>query len=200
MSRYRYLPVALIAVWLAALLSGGPGADWDRHVYQALLLDRGGAGAGVAALLTDAGGGAFLLPLAALVALVLLLKRRWREAALLTGIVVGGRLTIEAQKLLFARARPDVEGHLVAVHSMSFPSAHSGNATITYLAIALCAAPLLPRRAGLAAIAAALLLALAIGLSRVALGVHWPSDVIGGWTFGLAWTLFLARSFSASKA
>jgi undecaprenyl-diphosphatase len=192
MVRYRYFLI-LILLWLAALLSGGPGADWDRHILVWAELDRGGSLATIAARLTDAGGGAFLLPLTALVALILWFKGRARNALLLLGIVAGGRLLIDGQKYLFGRGRPDVEGHLVAVHSMSFPSAHAGNSTITYLAIALCVAPLLGTKGRIAAIAAAFILAVAIGLSRVALGVHWPSDVVGGWAFGLAWTLTLAR-------
>jgi undecaprenyl-diphosphatase len=175
MVRYRYFLI-LILLWLAALLSGGPGADWDRHILVWAELDRGGS-----------------LALTALVALILWFKGRARNALLLLGIVAGGRLLIDGQKYLFGRGRPDVEGHLVAVHSMSFPSAHAGNSTITYLAIALCVAPLLGTKGRIAAIAAAFILAVAIGLSRVALGVHWPSDVVGGWAFGLAWTLTLAR-------
>ena len=79
---------------------------------------------------------------------------------------------------------------LDAVVSLSFPSAHAANSMIAWLGLALIAAP--PRLRP-AAVAAALALALLVGLTRLVLAVHWPSDVIGGWAFGAAWTLLLLR-------
>ena len=76
---------------------------------------------------------------------------------------------------------------LVDVSSLSFPSGHAGNSMIVYLSVAL----LLfddPRRRRIAA-ACAIILSLLIGLSRPAVGVHWPSDVVGGWAFGLLWVM-----------
>ena len=87
--------------------------------------------------------------------------------------------------------RPEDQDHLVQVQSLSIPSGHAANATLVWLCLAL----LVPRtaRARTLAIWGAVWLSLAIGLSRVVLGVHWPSDVIGGWAFGLFWTMLLLR-------
>ena len=83
------------------------------------------------------------------------------------------------------------------MRSLSFPSGHSANAMITYLAIAL----LVPVKQRNRAISVGLGLALALqaGWSRVALGVHWPSDVAGGWAFGLFWIAVCMRLASARR-
>jgi undecaprenyl-diphosphatase len=88
-----------------------------------------------------------------------------------------------------------VDEHLEAVTSMSFPSGHAANAMITYMAIAL----LVPVRQRNRAIMVGLGLALALqaGWSRVALGVHWPSDVVGGWAFAVFWITLCMRLASA---
>ena len=76
------------------------------------------------------------------------------------------------------------------VKTWSFPSGHATSSMIFYLTLALAIAPRGWRRA---AATGAILLSLLIGLSRVMLGVHWPSDVVGGWCFGLLWVLLTLR-------
>src|SRR3546814_9946479 len=129
-----------------------------------------------------------------LAAVYLAFTRRSR-AALLLFTVFGGRLLVELMKVIVDRDRPGVDQHLEAVHSVSFPSGHAANAMITYVAIAL----LVPVRQRNRAIAVGLgfAAALQVGWSRVALGVHWPSDVIGGWAFGLLWVMVCMRLASA---
>ena len=124
-----------------------------------------------------------------LVAAVWLLATGHRRAALLLlGITLVGRALVEAMKLGVYRSRPGAHDHLVDVYSLSFPSAHAANSMILWLTIAL----LLPQRKWRpAAIAVALLISFAVGISRPMLGVHWPSDVVGGWAFGAAWVLVM---------
>jgi undecaprenyl-diphosphatase len=135
-----------------------------------------------------------LIPLALLVTIFVALKRR-RRAGLLLLIIFVGRLLVDLQKLITNRDRPGVDEHLEFVSSMSFPSGHSANAMITYIAIGL----LVPVRQRNRAIAVGIGLALALqaGWSRVALGVHWPTDVVGGWAFGLFWIALCMRLASA---
>ena len=102
-------------------------------------------------------------------------------------VAFGGRAIVEFMKWLLARPRPDFIDHPVVVHSLSFPSGHAGNSMIVYLALALIAGPVLTRR--LWPVAAAAIFAVAIGLTRPILGVHWPTDVLAGWMLGVAWTL-----------
>ena len=170
----------LALVWLAALLLGGVSASGDVALLLLLHADAQTART-LLTMLTHLGGFALLSLVTLAAAGYLLVRKRWTDLALLLAITLGGRLLIEAQKALLARPRPVLTEQLVLVWSKSFPSAHAGNSMIVYVTLAL----LLTR--GRAGLAAALALSLAIGLSRVALGVHWPSDVIAGWAFGALW-------------
>jgi membrane-associated phospholipid phosphatase len=91
---------------------------------------------------------------------------------------------------VFARTRPDIVDHIVTVGGASFPSGHSANSAIVYLTLASLLTQVVrghdTRRFVLVAAA---LLVTAIGSSRVYLGVHWPSDVLAGWSFGTLWAL-----------
>jgi undecaprenyl-diphosphatase len=178
---------ALIALFVTALLLGGPESPLDRT-----LLFRAQVGALVPAArwLTRLGDASVVFLAGAGAAAWLLWRGAARRALLLVVLLLSCRLLVEGLKLLFDRARPDPAGHEVAVHSMAFPSGHAANAMAAWLGIALLAAP---PRLRLAAIAAALAVASVVGLSRLVLGVHWPSDVAGGWALGAAWTLALAR-------
>ena len=80
---------------------------------------------------------------------------------------------------------------MVAVKTSSFPSGHAASSMIFYLAIAIVLTA--GTRWQRAAVAGAICFSLLIGLSRVMLGVHWPSDVIGGWAFGMLWVLLTLR-------
>lgn len=151
------------------------------------------AATGWVILLTHAGGAPFLLAVAGIAAAALLWRKERRRALLLVLTVLGGRLGVELIKLLVDRPRPSFDAHPVMVFSQSFPSGHAANSMVTYLALALFALPARWRAAG---VAAALSIALAIGATRPMLGVHWPSDVLGGWLYGLlvvglAWRLSL---------
>lgn len=179
---------ALALIWVAMLLAGTGAADRTLH----LALYAGGDPALVAAthMVTAFGSGAILLPATALGASVLALRRDLRGGALLLVITLSGRLLVELQKGWIGRPRPTDRPQLDAVSSFAFPSGHAANAVMVALGLALLVAPRAWRPA---AIALAALIALAVGLSRIMLGVHWPSDVAAGWAFGLAWTVLLVR-------
>lgn len=182
-----FILFALAIAWVVMLLFGG--LDLDRALLLAL---HGGGREQVvqpARILTLLGSDIVLMPLAAAGALWLAWKRRFRPALLLIALTVGGRLLVELQKIRLAGARPQDIVPPVTLESLSFPSTHSANAAIVYLGLALLLTVTYPRRA--LALWAAAWLTILIGASRVALGAHWPSDVIAGWTFGLFWTLAL---------
>lgn len=118
----------------------------------------------------------------------LLMLRRWHSALFMTGVLLSGIALSTALKHWVGRPRPQLVAHLDHAGSPSFPSGHALNSTLFYLTVALVLAPLLPRRvARWALYAVAASLSLATGVSRVALGVHYPTDVIAGWVIAAAW-------------
>jgi len=175
----------LAIIWFEMLSLGTGGLDDNilRTIYAG----------GRPALVAVAKGFTFLgnwqFGVVAVVAGIALLAAIGRRRAALAAMLViaMGRLLVETQKYAIARLRPADEAHLVTVSTPSFPSGHAANSTIVCLtfAILLFANTKWKRPA----IAAAVLLAFCIGLSRVMLGVHWPTDVIGGWAFGLLWVV-----------
>ena len=179
----RWALAALALLWAAMLALGG-GAT-DRALLFWFQAGQHPAIATAARWLTQWGSGFILLPLAALAALWLAARRRRQAALLLVAITLFVRVTVAAEKLVIGRARPEPRLHLVDVGLSSFPSAHAANSMATLLCLAL----LVPRETRPLAIGLALLLACAIGISRMVLGVHWPSDVVGGWAFGAFCTL-----------
>jgi len=184
----------LAALWLGMMLLGGPRSAADGALAEIFHFP---ALVGPARLVTRLGDWPVLLPLTGLATILLFVLHPGRRALLFLAIVLSGRVLVELQKLDLARARPDAAGRLVHVASLSFPSAHAAYSMITWLAFALLAAP--PTRRA-AAVAAALAVALTVGLTRLVLHVHWPSDVIGGWAFGASWTLLCVRLAGGTAA
>ncbi len=195
LARYRFALASALTflVWVAALATNGPAGGWDPQTLALFYAGGDPVLARAARLVTELGGWIFLT-IAGLVAFGILAVKRRRRAALLLFILFGGRLLVELQKWLIAAPRPPEAGFLAPAESLGFPSAHSANSMITFLAIGLLV-PVVQRRRTLA-VAVGLGLALLVGLSRLMLGVHWPSDVIGGWAFGLFWVAVCIRSAS----
>jgi undecaprenyl-diphosphatase len=110
------------------------------------------------------------------------------RARLLLIATVGALVLENGLKLWVRRARPDPYFGTVLPVSYSFPSGHALDSSVIYFALATLLAPYFPRRAERATLfAITAVLVLLIGVSRVYLGVHWPSDVLGGWAVGAAW-------------
>ncbi len=180
---------SLIVAWTVMLLFGG--LDFDNALLLTLYAGDKPNLALAARIVTEAGGYRVLIAATAAGAAWLLYRRRIRAALLLLGITLGGRMLVEAQKVWTDRLRPGDQEHLVQVQSLAFPSGHAANSTIVWLSLALLLTDGGAKRA--AALWAAVWIAILVGVSRLMLGVHWPSDVVGGWAFGLFWTLALLR-------
>lgn len=136
-------------------------------------------------------GSTTVLTLVVLVtACFLALRRRFRSALLVLAATSLGALAVTLVKALVARSRPDLIDRLMEEASHSFPSGHAANSAIVYLTLATLLFPVVRgwRMRGFVLGVAMLLVGL-IGVSRVYLGVHWPSDVLAGWAFGSCWAL-----------
>jgi len=120
----------------------------------------------------------------------LVVRRQFHALGLLLVATLGGVLLIAFLKTTFARPRPPAAFHLTEVSSRSFPSGHTMESAIIYLTLAALLARLVRTRIlQVYFVAVAFLLTFVVGLSRVYLGVHYPTDVLAGWTAGLGWSL-----------
>lgn len=136
-------------------------------------------------------GGVAVLSLAVLAVIgFCLLQARPRTALLVFFASTGGLLLSSLLKHGFERPRPDLVPHGSIVYTASFPSGHSMMSALVYLTLAALLARGQPdRRVRLYLLALALFVTLGVGVSRVYLGVHWPTDVLAGWAAGAAWAL-----------
>ena len=135
--------------------------------------------------------------------LFLMIRKLQRAASYILYTTLGiAALNAWVLKALVERPRPDIVPRLIDVDaSFSLPSGHAANSAAVYGAMALVATVIWWRKAQRRTIwAVAGLLVFGIGLSRVWLGVHWPSDVIAGWLVGAAWALGLAVLLKPVKA
>ena len=180
---------ALAAIWLAMMI-GGTGL-LDRRIYAFFYAGGDPALVTVAKGLSLLGDPRLLIPAMLVVAAWLWWRGHRHSALTLMAVTLVGRGVNSLVKLDVARPRPDLEPHLMIEHSNSFPSGHAAGSMIFFLTLAL----LLAHRGSWRrwAAAAAVLVAMLVGLSRIMLGVHWPSDVVGGWAFGALWVLVTLR-------
>ncbi|MBO4275804.1 phosphatase PAP2 family protein, partial [Microbispora triticiradicis] len=145
--------------------------------------------------LTDFGGGTVLTCVLVLATVLLLVRREVRPAAYVVATSLGSLILYPVLKLLIGRLRPVVAEPVATATGLSFPSGHSMSSLVSYGVLLLVFAPLAPRRARAAAVAAVACLVVLVGFTRVALGVHHLSDVIGGWLLGLVWLWVTAAAF-----
>ncbi len=118
------------------------------------------------------------------------LDRRPRMGLFVLGAVSGGAGLTYAFKFLYNRTRPSLLAPEMLPGDPSFPSGHAAVAAVVYLTLGLLLARTLPKRSlKVYVVGLAVLLTLAVGTSRVYLGLHWPSDVVAGWTLGGVWAL-----------
>lgn len=184
--------VALLAILLSTWITVAAG--WAGSIDRTILADAHGVAASAMVAITRFGDTVSRFVLAGVIAVALMAKLDRGGAAFLLVSVFGGAGFNSLLKNVFARPRPDLLPHLDVVQSSSFPSGHSAGALVLGFALALVAV----RHGVSRAIAYTLagLLALLVGVSRVVLAVHWPSDVLAGWSAGGLWLIGCAAAFA----
>lgn len=191
------LALAWLFVAIADQVVDGDTGTFDRWVIESLRnpddrsLPRGPIWLVDAARDVTALGSATVLTLVvASVVGYLAMVRRWRTIVVLLAAVIGGAVLTTGLKNAYDRPRPPEGSAVQRTHSTSFPSGHSLASAVVYLTLGAMLARVMPtRKLHIYLVGVALFLAILIGLTRVYLGVHYPTDVLAGWTAGAAWAL-----------
>jgi undecaprenyl-diphosphatase len=147
---------------------------------------------------TALGSKVVLLIFTTAVAVFLAVRRQSHALILLVVSTVGGMILADSLKQVFVRPRPELVPHLAAVYSTSFPSGHAMTSAVVYLTLGALLSQLVEGRAlKVYFLGVACFLTFVVGLSRVYLGVHYPTDVLAGWSAGLAWAVlcWMAASY-----
>jgi membrane-associated phospholipid phosphatase len=215
--RFRdYLPVTLILV-TGALLTAWTGDQFldiaelvhakspllqqmDANVHGWAVTRRNSGATLFFGIMSVVGGPVGLASILAVVAVALMIARRWRWLIYLTVTAAGGALLDLELKRFFARARPELAEALRTAHGYSFPSGHAMGSTVAFFALSYIAFRVFPQwRWKAAALALATTLVLSVALSRVYLGVHWISDVGAGIVAGLLWVTATTVAYETSR-
>jgi undecaprenyl-diphosphatase len=167
------------------------GATQFLHGFSSPTLDA------VMNLVSFLGSAGFVIPVLAVVTILLYRRRRLPEAIFLALVYAGSGALNFLLKLLFHRNRPTFSWSPGAINDYSFPSGHAMNSLVFYLGLALVTWMVFGRRVGVAVLSAGLVIVVLVGISRVYLGLHYVSDVIGGYAAGLIWLLVAAVAMRA---
>jgi membrane-associated phospholipid phosphatase len=196
--------VSIGGVWLFAGLTqdvvareGLAGSD--LRILRNVISHRSGILTHVAKAVTTLGLSPVLYTVIVITGLFVFRSHRsWRPLLLALGVMISGQLVRLVINETVARARPPEQLWLAHPAGYAYPSGHTTTATLGY---GIAAALLIAYRRNLRAVAISIaaLLAAAVGLSRVYLGVHWPTDVLGGWLFGLTWLALAATLLTIQR-
>jgi len=140
--------------------------------------------------ITALGSSTLLTIFTLLIVFYLALKKEVRSIVYVLSAAIGGGVLVQLLKHFFARPRPDIVTHLVSEFTMSFPSGHSAMSAVIYISFAVLISRIEnSHKTRLFLISSALIISFLVGLSRIYLGVHYPTDVLAGWMIGLFWAL-----------
>ena len=182
---------------LASEMGEGETLAFDRYVLLALRNPQDPADpigpawlADTFVNITSLGSNVVLGLLSLIVVGYLLVSGRRSGAVIVAASAIGAGLLSYLLKGFFHRPRPDVVAHIVQAHTASFPSGHSLGSAAIYLTLGLMLTRF-DRKSAVRryTVAVAVILTILVGLSRLFLGVHWPTDVLAGWAMGAAWAL-----------
>jgi undecaprenyl-diphosphatase len=177
-------------------------AALDHPVADFVAAHRSGALTVVMRAASSAGGPVVLAAITMTVGVLLGITWRSWYPVLVTGVTVAGNsgLTM-VLKMTVARPRPPRGGALTSAAGYAFPSGHAATAAAAFGILAyLCVGPIRSWAARVAVWAAAAMLTTLVGISRIYLGVHWTTDVLGGWAFGVLWLAIVITGSTAIRS
>ncbi len=175
-------------VGVALAVERGGVASWDERLALDVAARLPTAVEVLARPFSWIGGGLGLVALVSVAALLLARRREWVDLAFLLVATVGVQVVVAGLKAAFDRPRPDVDPVVRLPSSTSFPSGHAASGVAALGALAVVATSRLPRgRTRRLLWASTVAVGCLVGLSRIALGVHFASDVVAGWCVGIAW-------------
>ncbi|WP_278266099.1 phosphatase PAP2 family protein [Nocardia sp. AG03] len=205
----RRVPLTAVLVAAAAIVvavltwqvdSGAAVTRLDARVLDWMIAHRGEPLTSIARVITDLGDTLSMTVLATVTVCLFLWQRHWACAALVAITSLGAGLLVVVIKQLVGRNRPPELTRMVYEPSLSYPSGHTLGSTVVVGIVAITLIPRLRRRwARVGATVLAVLFPIAVGLSRVYLGVHWLSDVLAGWTIGLIWLAVCVTVFTVVR-
>jgi undecaprenyl-diphosphatase len=180
-----------LVIALGFAVTAGHFRAFDIAVSHALNMQRGGAPDWLVLLMQGIswiGGGIQRYVIVTILTIALWRWWGWGAALAMGLTTLVSAFTSEILKAFFARVRPDFVPHLDSVTSAAYPSGHANNAAVVYILFIM----LVPQARHPGWQLAAAIMIIVTGLSRIMLGVHWPTDVIGGWMLGTAFALMAA--------
>jgi len=182
------LAIGAVVLTVVVRRHGGLPLPMDAAVLGFLVDRRGPTSTAVLTVLTYVGGPVAMTVLGTGATLWLAYRGYRAQAGWVAAVGLGGIVLVRVGKALVDRTRPPIEDHLVFVNNQAFPSGHAlGSVTVLGALTAVLVGRLTAPRARAALITVAAVLVAAIAFSRLYLGVHWASDVLGGWLYGGAW-------------
>jgi len=183
------VPLLCFASIAIAIFSNDFSLPWDVmilqkiHATQCLELDA------IAIALTQLGRSRVIIAIAFLIILFLVWRKNWQGARYLLITVASSGFVNLLAKLLFHRDRPSLWQSPISELSFSFPSGHAMLSMTLVVALTL----LVPRNSWRSLfLFCGVMLAIAIGWTRLYLGVHYPSDILGGWALAIAWVMAIS--------
>lgn len=193
------LAVLFCGLTAAVVRASGPtGVDTDGMRW--VMDHREGGLTGVAKVLAVLGGTISMTLLAAMACAFSVWRRQWDAAVLVAATAVGAGVLVVLGKYLVGRDRPPMAGRLSSETTHSYPSGHSLGSFAVIGIVMIVALPYLRGVARRVLPMVVAVLVAAVGLSRIYLGVHWPTDVLAGWILGGLWLVLCLTVFEYASA
>lgn len=196
MLTFAFVLSAVVVLLTGYVVVGDARTGMDASLLDQVMSWRGAGLTEFATVVTHLGGAVAMWTLALLACGWFARRGQWAEFGLVAGVGLGAAISVRVLKPLIGRERPPIEGRLVAVADPAYPSGHSlGSAAVVGVLAILAVWQVRRRPIAVTVMAGAVVFVGLVGLSRIYLGVHWPTDVLTGWAVGTLWVLLGAATY-----